>query len=65
MNRRPSAEVEALLEMVRMCQDLHVLPQPGGLRDQDAYFVFLYKHVLLADQERAKLDQSRARTKAH
>jgi hypothetical protein len=59
MNRQPDEEVNQIISLVRMCQTLNVLPQAGGLLDQDAYFIYLLQQVLLADQERQALDKAR------
>jgi hypothetical protein len=54
MNREVDDEVAQVLNLVRLCLALHVLPQSGGLLDQDSYFVFLLEHVLVADAELAE-----------
>ena len=59
MNRDPDWEVGQIISLIRMCESLHVLPQAGGLLDQDAYFVYLLQQVMLADQEKAALDRAR------
>lgn len=63
MNRKMDFEVAGIVRLVRLCQSLSVLPQPGGLLDQDSYFVFLLEHVLLADQRRQELDNAKAKVK--
>lgn len=35
-----------------MCEKLHVLPEPGGMLDQDSYLIFLVRAVLEADAEK-------------
>lgn len=47
-----------------MCQELSVLPQSGGLYDQDSMFVHLMKHALMAQHERRELDNRKAANKA-
>lgn len=47
-----------------MCQELHVLPKPGGLYDQDSMFVHLMKYALVAQHERRELDNHNAARKA-
>jgi len=59
MNREADYEVGQILSLVRMCQNLKVLPGAGGLLDQDAYFVFLFEQVLIADNEKAALDRAK------
>jgi len=65
MSRKTDMEVSAILGLVRMCQNLNVLPQAGGLLDQDAYFVFILEQVMLADEERRAIEQSRAKAAMH
>jgi hypothetical protein len=65
MNRKPDAEVLAILDVVRMCQSLNVLPRLGGLLDQDAYFAFLLARVLGFDEERQALENARAKARVH
>jgi len=52
-------EVQEVLSLVRLCLATGCLPQAGGLRDQDAYFVYLLEQVLLADQRKAELERSK------
>ena len=59
MKRPADEEVLTILRIVRACQDLGVLPEPGGLFAQDALFVFLLDTVLQADHEKQKLDEAR------
>ena len=63
MNRKADDEVLQILSLVRLCQAMRVLPQPGGLLDQDSYFVFVLQNVLIADAKRAELDQKRMAAK--
>lgn len=46
-----------------MCQELHVLPKPGGLYDQDSLFVHLMKFALVNQHERRELDNRKAANK--
>lgn len=64
MNRKPDAEVLSILRLVRLCQSLNALPGPGGLLDQDAYFVYLVEKVLSYDEERQAIDNARAKAEA-
>jgi hypothetical protein len=59
-------EIQAnyFLETLGMCQELHVLPKPGGLYDQDSMYVHLMKHALMAQHERRELDNRKAANKA-
>jgi hypothetical protein len=47
------------IEMTRLCQQLNCLPGSGGLYDQDSKHVWLIRQVLLADIDKAKLDDQR------
>lgn len=51
------------LEIFGMCQSLNVLPKSGGLLDQDGFYVHLMKNALMAQAERAELDQHAAAQK--
>lgn len=56
-------EVLSVLQLIRMCQVTGGLPSAGGVLDQDAYFMFLYMHVRIFDDERQDLDMRRAKMK--
>ena len=43
--------------MTRLCQEFHVLPNAGGLLDQDSYHVWLMANVIEADRERDEREQ--------
>jgi len=65
-NKKPNAtEVQAnmFLEIFGMCQNLNVLPRNGGLLDQDGFYVYLMKHAIMAQAERAELDNHAAAQK--
>ncbi len=64
MNKKPDVEVASILRLVRLCQNMNTLPAPGGLLDQDSYFVYLFEQVLHADEEKAELDRARAKVEA-
>jgi len=40
-----------------MCRELHVLPHPGALLDQDYLFVIGMDFVVEAQQEKDRLDE--------
>lgn len=61
MKREADPEVIQVVNMVRLCQTINCLPQPGGLLDQDAYFIFLMLAVMQADDEKAELDKAKNR----
>lgn len=47
--------------MVRMCEDMHVLPQAGGLLDQDSAFIHFLHKIKEFDRLRKELDDSGTR----
>lgn len=52
-------DVATAIELTVLCQDLHVLPNAGGLLDQDSYHVWLMQTVMRAQNEKAELDKQR------
>lgn len=52
------------METLGMCQELHVLPKPGGLHDQDSLFVHLMKNAMIFQQQRRELDNRKRSNKA-
>lgn len=61
MQREADEEVMGIISLVRTCEAFHTLPLPGGVFDQDAYFVFLYEIVAQADYEKQRLEDAKAR----
>jgi hypothetical protein len=59
MSRPPDDDVAEAIDLTRMCQELHCLPQEGGLLDQDSKYVWWMRLVLQADVEAAKHDAKR------
>jgi hypothetical protein len=49
--------------MYMLCKRFHVLPEAGGLLDQDAYFVHLVEEAMSAEMDREKLEQVREKVK--
>jgi hypothetical protein len=66
MGRPPDDEVAMAVDMTILCRELHVLPGPGGLFDQDAYHVWLLQETLqvLAEKEKRDTDKKMAEAKA-
>ena len=54
------------IDMTTLCRELHVLPQAGGLLDQDSYHVWLMQETLtvLAEKERLEMDKARSQAAA-
>lgn len=46
-----------VLELVNFGQEFHVLPQRGGLLDQDSLFVYLLREVFRFREDKRKLDE--------
>jgi hypothetical protein len=46
-----------VLDTVRFCEDLHVLPKAGGLLDQDSLWVDFFRKIKEFDSIRAELDR--------
>lgn len=53
-------DVGTFLNIVGICTDLHVLPYPGSLYDQDALFIHLYNIVAEAKARREELDYQKS-----
>jgi hypothetical protein len=54
-----------IINLYRMCQDLNCLPGPGGLLEQDAVLMFWFEVVMLADEERRRIEQRQKGTRPH
>lgn len=66
MKRPPDDEVRMAIDMTVLCRDLHVLPQAGGLLDQDSYHVYLIQETLavLQEKERQEIEAEKSRARA-
>ena len=64
MQREADEEVLGIVSLVRMCEQFHTLPLPGGMFDQDAYFVYLAEAVAMADQEKRRLEDAKTRVRS-
>lgn len=58
------ADVADAIRLTVMCQEFHVLPNVGGLLDQDSYHVWLMEKVVTAQREKEELDHKRAESQA-
>jgi len=45
------------MEIAQMCEKLHCLPGPGGLLEQDAYYVYMLQSVYNARAQREEKDR--------
>jgi hypothetical protein len=54
------------IDMTVLCRDLHVLPQAGGLLDQDSYHMYLIQETLavLNERERQEVEAEKSKAKA-
>ncbi|GAK61807.1 hypothetical protein U27_02640 [Candidatus Vecturithrix granuli] len=57
-------EVNFACELYNYCKTFHVLPQPGGLFEQDAYYMLLLDFVIAAVNEKTAQDAEEARRRA-
>jgi hypothetical protein len=56
--------VATAIDITTLCRELHVLPRPGGLLDQDSYHVWLIQETLAVLSEKEKKDIEAERKKA-
>jgi hypothetical protein len=68
LQRRPiedDFEVATAIEMASLCRDLHVLPGPGGLLDQDSYHIWLIQAALAVfnEKEHREIEAEKAKAK--
>jgi hypothetical protein len=61
MSRPADRDVVQVVNLVRMCQAFQALPLPGGLFNQDAYFVYLTNIVLEADNKRQERETAKVK----
>lgn len=59
LTREPDPEVAAIIEIGQLCHALRVLPEAGGLFDQDSYIVYGLHCYLAAERERTNRDVER------
>jgi hypothetical protein len=52
-------DVANAVELTVLCRELHCLPRPGGLLDQDSYHIWLMNLVTMAQLERSELERKR------
>lgn len=54
-------QASIFLDIFNMGQTINVLPMPGGLLDQDSFYVYLMRHALLCQQDKRELDEAKRR----
>lgn len=52
-------QASIFLDLFNMCQGINVLPRPGGLLDQDSFYVTLMRYALLCQHDKQKLDDAK------
>lgn len=64
MNREADEETEFAIELTGLCKELHVLPGPGGLLEQDAYYVHLLKAGLRGINKKNEVETEKQKAQA-
>lgn len=59
MSREPEEDVKDAIDLTNMCQELHCLPGPGGLLDQDAYHIHMMRCVIIAQREAEEIQRKK------
>lgn len=62
-SKKVDVDVWGVMNLIHISQTLHVLPQAGGILDQDALFILLYNHVEECQTARAKIDEQQEKMK--
>jgi hypothetical protein len=60
-----SIDAGTIINIMRVCEDFHVLPEAGGLYDQDSLFVYMMYNYLIWQQQRAELDSRKSAIQRH
>lgn len=63
-SEKVDVDVGTVLEIISMCQTLHVLPISGGLLDQDSLFIYFYNYVEECREVRRKIDENKEKINA-
>jgi len=53
-------ESHDILNTYELCKEMHCLPEPGGLNNQDAVLVHLFKIILQLTREKESQQQRRS-----
>jgi hypothetical protein len=53
------AGADEVMKMIALCRSFHVLPRPGGLLDQDSFFVHMASAAEQALAERTQRETQR------
>jgi len=57
MSREPDDETAFFIQLAKVCEQLHSLPGPGGVLQQDGYLMMGMSAALDAFNERRNKDQ--------
>lgn len=52
-------DVSMIIRLINDCQDFGVMPEPGGLLQQDALFMYILHEVQSARAVRAEIDNNK------
>lgn len=64
MSAKPDGETAFAIELAALCKTLRQLPKPGGILDQDSYYMLLIKLALEAFNEKDEREIAEAKAKA-
>lgn len=59
MTAKPDEEVSFFMEMAQLCEQLHTLPGPGGILQQDGYIMMGVRLALDAFNERREREHNK------
>ena len=62
--KQSTAEVIDAIELYDFCRTFRQLPQPGGVLDQDSYYVWLLNIVKRAFDERERIELERQKNES-
>ena len=55
-----SADAIELLNLVDICKEMRTLPIEGGIFDQDVFFIYALKNIMIWRSQRQELEQRKA-----
>jgi hypothetical protein len=64
-NNYEIVEASRFLDLYMICRETQSLPKPGGLLDQDSFYVHLLRHAIVCMEARRKEEQAREEMKKH
>lgn len=57
--REVDYDVAVIVNVIDLCKDMHLMPLPGGLFDQDSLFVHLFEYVGQLRRTREDIDRQK------